>query len=71
VISFASLPVAVTKVATDARIVWFAIKSRFMTQLYPRHLDVADVIVTVAGIEVEHGFSRRSLTRFASVEDPE
>jgi hypothetical protein len=57
VISFASLPVAVTHVATIARIVLFAIKARFMTQLYPRHLKVADVIIAVAGIEVEHGDS--------------
>jgi len=57
VISFASVPIAVTPVATVARIVWFAIASRLMTQLDPRHLDVADVIIAVAGIEVEHGDS--------------
>jgi hypothetical protein len=28
-----------------------------MAQLHPRHIDVADVIITVAGIEVEHGDS--------------
>jgi hypothetical protein len=56
VISFASVAIAVTHVATVARIIRFAIKSRFMTRLYPRHLDVANVIIAVAGIEVEHGF---------------
>jgi hypothetical protein len=55
VIAFASVPIAVTNVATVARIVWFAIESRLMTRLYPRHLNVAGVIVAVAGIEVEHG----------------
>ena len=56
-VSFASLPIAVTHVATVARIILFAIKSRFMTRLDPRHLDVANVIIAVAGIEVEHGDS--------------
>src|SRR6267378_988279 len=49
--------IVVSPVATVARIVWFAIASRLMTQLDPRHLDVADVIIAVAGIEVEHGDS--------------
>jgi hypothetical protein len=57
VIAFASVPIALTNIATVARIIWFAIKSRLVTRLHPRHLDVADVIVAVAvaGIEVEHG----------------
>lgn len=46
-----------THVATVARIVWCAITFRLMTQLQPWHFDVADVIVAVAGIEVEHGDS--------------
>ena len=54
-ISFASVPIAVTNVATVARIIRFAITSRLMTRLDPRHLDVADVIIAIAGIEVEHG----------------
>jgi hypothetical protein len=63
VISFASVPIAITYVAAVARILWFAITSRLMTQLYPRHLDVADVIIAVAGFEVEHGIlSSRSDT---------
>jgi hypothetical protein len=73
VIPFASVPITVTNVATVARIIWFAIKSRLMTRLHPRHLDVADVIVAVAvaRIEVEHGFPRRWRTRFASHRDDE
>jgi hypothetical protein len=59
VIPFASVPIAVANVTTGARIVVLAITSRLMTQFYPRHLDVAYVIIAIAGIEVEHGFSRR------------
>ena len=46
----------------------FAIKSRLMTQFYPRHLDVADVIVAVAGIEVEHGILSSIADTIASSE---
>ena len=68
-IAFASLPVTLTHVATVARIIWFAIKSRLMTRVDPRHLNVTDVIIAVAGIEVEHGFPRRWLTRSRHQED--
>jgi hypothetical protein len=54
VISFASVSITATNVATVARIVWFAITSRLTLQFNPRHLDVADVIIAVTGIEVEH-----------------
>jgi hypothetical protein len=57
VISFASVPMAVTHVATVAGVVWFAITSMLITSLRPRHLNVANVFIAVAGIEVEHGDS--------------
>jgi hypothetical protein len=53
-ISFASVPIAVTNVATVARSVWFAFTLRLMAQLYPRHLDVADIISAAPWIKVEH-----------------
>jgi hypothetical protein len=59
VISFASVPIAVTNVATVERIVLFATRPRLMPQVYPRYLDVVDVITAIAGIEVDHGCSRR------------
>jgi hypothetical protein len=68
VIPFASVPIAVANVATVARIVVFALRSGLMTQLYPWHLDVADVIITVAWIEIEHGFPRRWRTRSRLIE---
>jgi hypothetical protein len=71
VVSFARVPIAVTNVATVARIVWFAIKSRLMTQLHPRHLDVADVILTVTWIEVEHGFPSSTANKIAADRDDE
>jgi hypothetical protein len=67
-ISFASVPIAVTHVATVAGIVRFAITSRFMKRLDPRHLDVPDVIVAVAGIEVEHGMLSSTADRISSTE---
>jgi hypothetical protein len=60
VFSFARVRSAVTNVATVASILRFAITSMPMTQLYPRHLDVADVVMAITGIEVEH---RRSSGR--------
>jgi hypothetical protein len=57
VISLASVSIAVTNVATFASFVLFAFKSRLMTQIYPRHLNGAVVIVAVAWIKVAHGFS--------------
>jgi hypothetical protein len=68
VISFASLPVAVTQVATVARIIWFTVEFRLMTLLYPRHLDIADVIAAVTGIEVEHGMLSSRADTIASSE---
>jgi hypothetical protein len=49
VVSSASVPIALTNVATFASIVWFAITSRLMTQFDPRHLDVAGVVIAIAG----------------------
>jgi hypothetical protein len=68
VISFASVPIAATNVATVASIVWFAITSKLMTQLDPRHVDVADVISAIAGIEVEHGIPSSRAETIASIE---
>ena len=66
-VSFASVPIALTHVATVAGIVWSAITFRLMTQLYPGHLDVADVVIAVAGIEVEHGILSSRADTIASI----
>ena len=58
-VSFASVTVAVTNAVAVVKVVLFAVRSWRTTQLSPRHLNVADVIVTVTGIEIEHGVSRR------------
>jgi hypothetical protein len=48
---------------TTTGIVWIAIKSRLVMPLDPRHLDIADVIIAVVGIELEHGILSPSATR--------
>jgi hypothetical protein len=56
-IAFASVSITVTRVATAAGIVRFAVTSELITERCPRHLNVADVFIAVAGIEIEHGDS--------------
>ena len=68
-ISFARVPIAVTNVATVARIVWFAIKSRLDARDSIHGISiVADVVVAVAGIEVEHGILSSIADTIASIE---
>src|SRR5437867_1858589 len=51
--------VALTFIAALARIVWLMIRISPTTQVDPRHLDLAYVLVAIAWIEVQHASDYR------------
>jgi len=53
-VSFTRVAIAVTSIVQIARIDVFAIQSGLTPQFNPWHLDVADVVVAVARIEIQH-----------------
>jgi hypothetical protein len=48
--------VALTFLAAFANIVWLVIQISPVTKLDPGHLDLADIVVAIAWIEIHHGF---------------
>jgi hypothetical protein len=58
VVPFASVAIPIANMfSAIARVVLDSVRARTAAQFDPRHLDVADVVVSVTRIEIEHRFS--------------
>jgi hypothetical protein len=61
--------VAITFVSALTSVVWHMIGISAMTKLDPGHLDVANVFVSIARIEVHHGFRLSEAAELAAIHD--